>query len=69
MEQGTRDVSVPTHTESRNNQQQNKSLQISEKSTRGIRKKYKNLRKGDGSHILVPSTQDFSVLAVTVLIQ
>ena len=54
------DLSVPTNLESvENNQQENISLQISGNSIRRIRKKNENLQKGDRSHILVPSTQDF----------
>jgi hypothetical protein len=55
------DMSVPTNTESGgNNRQENISLSISESSTRGHRKKHKRLRKGDGSHISVSSTQTFA---------
>jgi hypothetical protein len=54
------DLSVPTNTESvESNHQENISLQTSGNSTRGQRKKHKKLRKGDGSHFLVQSTQDF----------
>jgi hypothetical protein len=41
------------------NHQENISLQTSGNNTRGQRKKHKKLRKGDGSHYLVQSTQDF----------
>ena len=54
------DQSIPMNTESiESNHQENISLQTSGNNTRGQRKKHKKLRKGDGSHYLVQSTQDF----------
>ena len=60
-------MSVPTNTESvGNNQRENISLQISENSTRGIQKKHKKLRKGDGSHIFVPSSDSGNNTVISV---